>query len=262
MSDSSNIGLWVLPTELGDDVDDMMRLEAARSASYLLWSLSGRKFSGIRQVTERYTAKPLGRDAQQTLVSVDPQGLSAVIGEVEERSRLVLRSRPVRQIDQVRTLGGTVIADTDYYLTDHSAIQFLVPMPDNLEVDYTYGFPPPVAGKLAARKLAHEFLLSWTDSEDCALPQRVTSVSRQGLTFAILDNQDFIADLRTGVYAVDLFLKSVNPDNARRKAKVFSPDAPRGRRGIPKPQPVQTQPDNGSGVAGGWIIVPTDQTGI
>jgi hypothetical protein len=41
--------------------------------------------------------------------------------------------------------------------------------------------------------------------------------------------------MRTGIYMVDLFLKSTNPDKARAKARVFSPDVPRGRRYTPKP---------------------------
>jgi hypothetical protein len=44
--------------------------------------------------------------------------------------------------------------------------------------------------------------------------------------------------MRTGVYAVDLFLKSVNPDGARRRSKVFSPDVPRARRYTPKGNPL------------------------
>jgi len=36
------------------------------------------------------------------------------------------------------------------------------------------------------------------------------------------------------MYVVDLFLKSVNPDKARAKARVFSVDVPRGRRYTPK----------------------------
>jgi hypothetical protein len=41
--------------------------------------------------------------------------------------------------------------------------------------------------------------------------------------------------MRTGLYAVDLFLKSVNPDRARAKSRVFSPDMPRARRSVSKP---------------------------
>ena len=40
--------------------------------------------------------------------------------------------------------------------------------------------------------------------------------------------------MRTGLYAVDLFLKTVNPDGARRKTKVYSVDTPRARRYNPK----------------------------
>jgi hypothetical protein len=47
-----------------------------------------------------------------------------------------------------------------------------------------------------------------------------------------------IRDRRTGVYAVDLFLKSVNPDGAKRRSKVFSPDVPRARRYTPKTVPL------------------------
>jgi hypothetical protein len=38
--------------------------------------------------------------------------------------------------------------------------------------------------------------------------------------------------MRTGVYSVDLFLKAVNPDNARKPARVWSPDLPRANRTI------------------------------
>jgi hypothetical protein len=60
------------------------------------------------------------------------------------------------------------------------------------------------------------------------------------VSYTLLDSQDFIDELRTGIYAVDLFLKSVNPDKARAKARVFSPDVPRARRYTPKPPKVGT----------------------
>jgi hypothetical protein len=88
---------------------------------------------------------------------------------------------------------------------------------------------------MAARTLAMEFAKLWAGDDDCALPQRVTSVSRQGVSYTILDNQEFIQELRTGIYVIDLFLKTVNPDNARKKAKVFTPDVPRARRYTAKP---------------------------
>ena len=91
---------------------------------------------------------------------------------------------------------------------------------------------------MAARTLAMEFCKLWNGDDDCALPQRVTSISRQGVSYTLLDSQDFIEEMRTGLYAVDLFLKTVNPDKARAKARVFSPDVPRARRTNPKSLPL------------------------
>lgn len=88
-------------------------------------------------------------------------------------------------------------------------------------------------GKAAARMLAIEFARLWA-GEDCNLPQRVTSISRQGVSYTVLDPQDFVDELRTGIYTIDLFLKAVNPDKAKNKARVFSPDVARARRLTPK----------------------------
>jgi hypothetical protein len=92
---------------------------------------------------------------------------------------------------------------------------------------------------MAARRLAIEFVKLWEGDEECALPQRITSVSRQGVSYTILDQQDFLDELRTGIYEIDLYLKTANPDKARRPAKVFSPDMPVARRYTPKPKPLE-----------------------
>jgi hypothetical protein len=104
-------------------------------------------------------------------------------------------------------------------------------------VAYLYGSMPPTAGRRAARNLAEQLMLGWRGDEDCALPQRITSISREGVSFTLLDSQDFLNDLRTGLYTVDLFLKTVNSAGARAPAKVFSPDAPRVERTTPVNSP-------------------------
>jgi hypothetical protein len=152
-------------------------------------------------------------------------------------ARIKLRGRPITKIHSIRNKHGKVINPSQYYLVDHSTIHITAGTPwtpCNTEVTYEYGAAVPMAGKMAARTLAMEFAKLWAGDDDCQLPQRITSVSRQGVSFTILDNQEFIEELRTGLYAVDLFLKTTNPDNARRKSKVFSPDAPRARRYTPK----------------------------
>ena len=245
--------LWVQPEELGDYANTEFAQEACETASYLLWSMSGRKFSGETVVTERYTCVlrnnrmgPSSRTNSPVLFGGDVYNIPS--GDYDEyseltsdglspESRIRLRGRPVTKIHSIRNKVGTFLDPSQYYLVDHSTIH-IVPgtawTPCNVEITYSYGSLPPVAGRMAARTLALEFAKLWAGDEDCALPQRITSVSRQGVSYTILDQQDFLDELKTGLYVVDLFLKSVNPDKARAKARVFSPDQPRARRYTPK----------------------------
>lgn len=245
--------LWITPEELGTYAESEFAYEAAKAASNLLWAMSGRKYSGITTVTERYVCATLSyrygpsvRNNKAELVLGDVYNIpysdmdsyTAVTTDgLSPQSRIRLRGRPVQKIHTIRNRSGVVVDPTSYYLVDHSTIQATAGSrwtPCDIEVTYTYGIEPPTMGKMAARTLAIEFCKLWNGDDDCILPQRVTSVSRQGVSYTILDSQDFIAELRTGLYAVDLFLKSVNPDGARAKARVFTPDVPRGRRYTPK----------------------------
>lgn len=244
---------WVQPEELGDYAYTEFTEEACRVATYLLWAMSGRKFTGETIVTERYTCTlrnnrmgPSTRTNSPVLFGGDVYNIPS--GDYDEYSELTadgmspdsrirLRGRPVTKIHSIRNRTGSVIDPANYYLVDHSTIHIKAGTPwtpCNTEVTYSYGTPVPVAGRMAARKLALEFARLWSGDEMCELPQRVTSVSRQGVSYTILDNQEFIDELRTGLYEIDLFLKTTNPDNARRKSKVFSPDQPRARRYTPK----------------------------
>lgn len=229
--------LWITPEELPADIrDDPAAQEACEAASELLWSMSGRRFSGVQTTTEVY-----GRNLPLLAAEIAKQGVSrtdlrSVYLLAEDYSdddfhrKLRLRGRPVRDIASVETVSGVVVDPNSYVLENHTTLVFDHYLTEEYQITYSYGTPPPTAGKMAARTLAYQFALLWGNrEEECALPDRVTNVSREGVTWTLLDNQDFIAELRTGIYAVDLFLKSVNPHKATQRAKIFSPDIPRGR---------------------------------
>jgi len=247
------VNYWVQPAELGDYANTEYADEAAKTASYLLWAMSGRKYTGTTIVTERYTCtlrnSRLGPSVKtETAILFGGDAYNIPSDDYDEYSELMtdgmspdarikLRGRPVIKIHSIRNKNGKILDPSSYYLVDHSTIHIVAGTPwtpCNTEITYEYGAAVPMAGKMAAKTLATEFAKLWAGDEECALPQRVTSVSRQGVSYTILDNQEFIDELRTGLYAVDLFLKTVNPDNARRKSKVFSPDQPRARRYTPK----------------------------
>jgi hypothetical protein len=226
-----------------DDLRESLRYEpradeAIAAASQILWSLSGRKFSGTRNVTEFYDVRHgLGWVdryhflQQQALFQVENRNV-VICSNCGYPHRMRLRHQPVQRILSVEINGQTVPA-SDYALLNHATLG----LPFNqiaciamcARVTYIYGVNPPAGGRAAAVKLAEQLLFSWTASDECRLPQRITNVTRQGISWTILDPQDFLNDGRTGIFEIDLFLKSVNPDHARRPARVFSPDLPRAQ---------------------------------
>lgn len=248
--------LWVEVEELGEYANSDYAYDSVKTASNILWALSGRKFSGITRVTERYVSAydPYLRTGASRL-TYTPQLINGQVenvvgggfGRYSNRdflgdgtnalTRVRLRGRKVIEVHNMRDRDGEIIDPNTYFLGEHSTI-FGVPNASwsstFVEVTYTYGTPPPSSGRAAARLLATELVKSYEGDDSSALPQRVTSIVRQGVTYTVLDQQDFIDELRTGIYAVDLFLKSVNPDKARARSRVFTPDVPRARRITPK----------------------------
>lgn len=232
---------WITEADL-DNSTNVDAKEAARAASMIMYQLSGRKYSGIREVTEFYerpeecTGYNMNRIMQ---VARDRYGSSGVYGGcfAHRRNRLRLRVQPVRAVYEL-VVGfeaeRRVVDPAEYQVIDRAYVRPVAGASwtpcSNVEVTYQAGAAVPEAGLRAARVLGNELLKSRVAPGDCALPDRVTSVSRQGVSFTILDAQDFLKDGRTGIYEIDLFLKAVNPNNARKRAGVFTPDKPRAGR--------------------------------
>lgn len=103
---------------------------------------------------------------------------------------------------------------------------------DRAVVRYEHGLQPPRGARLACVELAVEFGRAASDDPDrpCRLPQRVQSVTRQGITYETLDDMEFLSQGLTGLYTVDAWIRSVNPYGRPVEASVWSPDLPRARR--------------------------------
>jgi|SRR3954468_344507 len=96
------------------------------------------------------------------------------------------------------------------------------------QVTYKQGLQVPIGGQVAAGILATEFAKAATGDKDCALPKRVQSVSRQGITVAMLDTFDDIQVGHTGIWLVDSWVASVT--KAPHHSRVYSPDVKESRR--------------------------------
>lgn len=135
-------------------------------------------------------------------VLVDGEILDASAYRVDNRKRLV------------RQDGGEWPVCNDLSLDDTE--------PGTWSVKYQQGVEVPEGGQIAAGVLACEFAKAVCKSNDCRLPQRIQTVTREGVTVGVLDPFDGIADGRTGIWLIDSWVASVVHAPAR--STVHSPD--------------------------------------
>lgn len=96
---------------------------------------------------------------------------------------------------------------------------------DVTSIAYEYGEAPPEGGVRAVIALAAELVQA--DQPGCRLPSRVTSISRQGVSYEVFNTGELFPNGRTGLPEIDLWLVSVNPHGRPGRATVWSPDLPR-----------------------------------
>ena len=137
----------------------------------------------------------------------------------------------VRQVVSV-VVDGETLPTTAYRLTRGGYLERLdgrgwSGCDDSTTVTYLRGYPPPADGVESAVQLAIELARAQVGDEGCALPERLTSLTREGISIAVLDRFEFLDKGLTGLYLVDLWVRSVNPQARASRARVWSPDVPR-----------------------------------
>ena len=232
---------WLEPADL-DNPSDPYAEYAINAATYILWGLSGRKYHGVSHITEQYVCPeydvPLGCSWEDSGSFLNQYGFSSYlvpsyidIHHQDFGTRFRLRQQPVRKIDTI-SVGGVVLPSASYVLRNGADVMIQSGSCSSLcegpIVTYTYGVPPPDAGKLAAIELANELIKGYNNDGDCALPKNTTNITRQNLTITVFDPESFLDKGRLGIYSADLFIAVSNPGRAKKPAKVFSPDYPTG----------------------------------
>lgn len=89
-------------------------------------------------------------------------------------------------------------------------------------VTYRRGIDVPSGGQIAAGVLACELAKAACGDSSCQLPKRVQSITRQGVTIAMLDAFDDIEKGHTGIWLVDSWVASMT--KAPTPSRVMSPD--------------------------------------
>lgn len=237
-----------------DELDPDNLDRAIAVASNVLWKQSARRYPGHCSETVRPCAARVGRVTYPRIETrsrgTEEFGAPVVSCGCNSADDCACSSipevrlprGPVVSVDSVR-VDGALVDGADYRVDDGRKLvrvdgdpwpccQDMLADPetddDTFQVTYTYGRRPPEDGKLAAAVLACEIALACdpSRSRECRLPKRVQQVTRQGVTLALLDPTDFFEGGNTGLYEVDLFLRSENPAGISRRARILSPDVP------------------------------------
>jgi hypothetical protein len=230
---------------------------ATQFATYILWAATGRKY-GLVSVQVR----PLIRRAIRSYVTYpavfDPWGGSGgtfawglmpvsggtqlinfaddCIGSPPE----IQLPGPVGAITDV-SIDGVTVNPSVYRLDgDRLVRQDGNPWPvaqdlakplgqtNTWSVTYTRGETVPSVVNLAAGLYACQVAKARTGGT-CVLPNKVTSITRQGVSVQTVNVSDYLHEGLTGVGDVDTLILAVNPFHARSRPRVVSPDLPRYR---------------------------------
>lgn len=233
--------------------------DALQFASDVLYDLTGRKWPGectetIRPCRQRTRIPGHERlDWQEWCGCNRPRTCGC-----SRLSEVRLPGYPVVQVGEVK-VDGLILDEGSYRVDDDRWLTFLPEAGDDLQgwpccqdlaldddqagtfsVTYTYGAAPPIGGVRAAASLGCQLALACAPPEagECRLPKRITTITRQGVSLAILDPLTLFADGLTGLAEVDLWVQSVRYGAQRRSAAIYVPGQPRSvRRVAPTPAP-------------------------
>lgn len=262
---TDNLCGWLIDTTCvpgWDDVPADVQEVASIQAAELLWMLTGRRFGGCAVTWRPCSPRCTGAGGYRTW----PVGLSAT-GNVGTwmfpfidagvwrncvcptacscgaRCEVPFPS-PVASVTEVK-VDGAVIDPSAYRVDVVRGIPYLVrtdgdcwPQCQTMDLDdtevgtfavtYVAGEGLSRAGALATGALAGEIAKACQGAE-CALPDALSSLSRNGVEVTMVDPTEVLQAGYTGVESVDRWIRAVNPAKKAQPSRVWSPDMRTGR---------------------------------
>lgn len=226
---------WAQPAELPVDVQDLHTYATWSAilgfASDILFAASGRRWRN-KTLTETVTLDPPDPDCVPSLWPGSGYRFGygwPIMVRPGQPHRVRLPRPDVTAVTGV-VLDGTTF--TAWRLTGNWLVRTDRrgwPMCTTTLITYNYGLMAPSGGRLAVIALATELGKAFA-GKACSLPSRVTSVTRQGVSFTALESLATLKDDLVGIHSVDLWLRKVNPGKVPQSGAVWSPDMIEARR--------------------------------
>lgn len=219
---------WVTRSELtahcpdcvGTTIDELARADACiDEASEQLYILTGRQFSGT---------------CERTVSWCNPGVCAGTSCPTCGGLPRIPLTGPNIEIVSV-TYDGDLIPGTDYLVMDdaflipaneatwptsHTNLDDTVSVGDQFEIVYSFGAPPPLAGKRACKDLACQMIMALREDANCRLANGAVTASALGSSITI-DPKEILA---AGIGSVRALMELVNPMNQRLPSVTWSPD--------------------------------------
>lgn len=233
---------WIVDDDLGPCASvgtPEQRARAIAVATELLYVASGRRFAchvDVVRPQQTNAACGCGASLVERAAAVRDGWPACGCGGGE-----IVLPGPVSEIVAV-TVDGAVLDAGAYTLFDNRRLVRIDgnawPCCQNLslpagavgtwQIEYRHGTQPPVSGLSAAIELACETARFLAGDTNCRLPRRLQTVTRQNVTVAVTDTQDFLDKGRIGLPLADYFLTYFGaPSRTGRRARIASPDTVR-----------------------------------
>jgi hypothetical protein len=229
-------------------------------ASTFLWAATGRRF-GTCPVTVRPSQSPYQPWLYRTFPLIPGSGTyqggpflyggrwfnAGTVAACCNNVCGVVLNGPVAAVDEV-LVDGEVVSPASYRVDVAEGAYLLVrtdgtcwPICQNaaaeasevgtFEVTYDQGVPLPEALAIATGLLACEYAKALTPGQNCALPAKMTRLSRQGVEIEVAPPVP--DDGKTGIRMVDDTIAALNPGKRQAPPMIMSPDLmPRDRRTV------------------------------
>ena len=232
---------WATPADIPQAIKDDLGLTDAQlldplmRASELLWALTGRRWYGAGCTEEVRLVPELSADHHESWGTCGCWNVApgAPYQHMDQPRAVRLPREPAAVTSVV--VNGETLPSSAYTLARAGWLERIDGglwdvCSGTTVITYTYGEPPPRGGRAAAVVLAVELARDFYGIKGCRLPQRTTSVTRQGVTIEMFDPMEFLKDGGVGIVSADIWIKSVNPGNRSQAGTVWSPDLPEARR--------------------------------
>ena len=95
----------------------------------------------------------------------------------------------------------------------------------NLTMKVTTGQPVPESLNIAAGVLALEIARALCKDSTCKLPQRIQTITREGVTVGFQDDFEGLEKGRTGIWLIDMAVASANQGAPKPPPSVLNPES-------------------------------------